>query len=243
MSPGAELELHTSVSELWLRHPGLEHLPLHHPLLPQLPWATAQHLSLGHSMRPPDTWPGPVPMHHQGPGPTSLELCPILPTSPNLSTSPRRVLGSTGWCKRLLSSEPSLAGTHINLTPRRALPARQDMVQRLHPVSRRRLGPLWSRRCLNSVLPTPQSLSPPNPQHTYLVAITLSFSPSSSAGGSIMSEHVTLLLKLLPTWYFQQDEAQTFQRDFQIPSHLSGLFSPDSLPTAQPEFWAQQISK
>lgn len=231
------------MSELWLRHPGLEHLPLHHPLLPQLPWATALRLSLGHSMRPPDTWPGPIPMHHQGPGPTSLELCPILPTSPNLSTSPHRVLGSTGWCKRLLSSEPSLAGTHVNLTPRRALPARQDMVQRLHLVSRRRLGPPWSWICLNSVLPAPQSLSPPNPQHTYLVAIPLSFSPSNSAGGSIMSENVTLLIKLLPTWYFQQDEAQTFQRDFQIPSHLGGLFSPDSLPTTQPEFWAQQISK
>lgn len=68
-----------------------------------------KHLAWPHSHALPRPWP-----HLLG-----------TPTSPNLSASPHRVLGWTGWGKRLLLSEPSLAGPHVNLTPR-TLPARQD---------------------------------------------------------------------------------------------------------------------
>lgn len=93
-----------SVLELRLLHPGPEHLPPHHSLLPQLPWTATQPLSPGCDKRPPDTWIGPILVRHLDPGSTSLELCPILPTSPDLSASPHEVLGWTGWGKRPLSS-------------------------------------------------------------------------------------------------------------------------------------------
>lgn len=63
-----------------------------------------------------------------GPGPTSWELCPALPTSPDPSTPPPWVLGWTGWGKRPLSSEPNLVDPHVTLALRSTLPARQGPV-------------------------------------------------------------------------------------------------------------------
>lgn len=87
---------------------------------------------------------------------------------------------------------------------------------------------------------TPE-LHPPNlrttvqsrPSAHSLSSITLGLSPSNPAAGSRMSENVTLVLKRLPTQSCQRVEAQTFQRDIQIPSHLAGL-SPRLTPHSTP---------
>lgn len=146
-------------------------------------------LSPAHGMRPPDTWLGPIPTHHQAPAPPPWSSAPPGPHHLT-STAPHSVLRWTGWGKRPLPSEPSLAGPHITLTPRSALPVRQELAA---------VGLL--RRARASLTPSSQ------PQSCCLLqALTivthwpspLAF-PPYSARGSERSGNVTLLLKLLPT--------------------------------------------